>query len=494
MSRWVLEFNNHPFKEVWKNIEDISNSITLDDESVESDVEEIARFKKVVTYISNILISVDPELIPSSTWKNFLGQSQPCLTQLEAYNKNRNIQHVIQANAHIDNLLSYLKPYSVSSSEQVVAYNKAVMDYAEGMSSGLVNFKNKVDILYSSMKEQSEDINSTREKVLENYNEIDGIYKELEELRKEYFSGSDSEKSVQEKIILLIDQTEEIRTKILAYHDELLDSGSDSISEIIKEAKDKSINNSSEISELLDQTEIQLKELKSFYLKVVGKENDEGVVSGGLKQEIEDRKDELDKFKTLQEKRYLALNNQIEELLPGATSAGLATAYRVMRKSFSKPIAQYSKLFYLSIVILIFIAFISSIESAGTVSPYITFIDVSNLQNLVKNLAHKLPFILPVIWLAMFASKRRSEALRLQQEYAHKEAISKSYQSFKNQIDALQSEHKEQLMEKLLAAAISAVSTNASSTLDGKHEEKTPINLGLDTIVNQLEKIKALIK
>ena len=164
-----------------------------------------------------------------------------------------------------------------------------------------------------------------------------------------------------------------------------------------------------------------------------------------------------------------------------------------MRKSFRDPIKQYSQLFYISVAILTLVAFISTIESISTSGTLIKFVDLSDFGKLISNLAYKTPIILPVLWLALFASKRRNEAQRLQQEYAHKEALAKSYQSFKNQIDQLQDGKKEQLLEKLLAAAIDAVATNASKSLDGKHDEKTPIHLGLDTTLDQLGKIKALV-
>jgi hypothetical protein len=93
------------------------------------------------------------------------------------------------------------------------------------------------------------------------------------------------------------------------------------------------------------------------------------------------------------------------------------------------------------------------------------------------------------LWLTLFASKRRSESLRLQQEYAHKEALAKSYQNFKAQIDAL-GQSEPELMNKLLSSAIEAVSKNASDTLDKKHGDKTPVHEGVDGLINSMEKVK----
>lgn len=64
---------------------------------------------------------------------------------------------------------------------------------------------------------------------------------------------------------------------------------------------------------------------------------------------------------------------------------------------------------------------------------------------------------------------------RLKQEYAHKEALAKSYESFKFQIEQLGGDSEVELLKKLLDTAISAVAKNASETLDKVPDNKTPI-------------------
>jgi len=173
--------------------------------------------------------------------------------------------------------------------------------------------------------------------------------------------------------------------------------------------------------------------------------------------------------------------------LPGATSAGLASAYSEMKESFNTPIKNYSKLFYGAISALMLISFISITQDLGLF--FIKFVDVSDFAKLISNILYKLPIIIPVLWLTLFASKRRSEALRLQQEYAHKEALAKSYQNFKMQIEELEQSDPE-LMKKLLSSAIDAVSKNASDTLDKNHGDKTPAHEGVDGLINSIEKLK----
>ena len=114
-----------------------------------------------------------------------------------------------------------------------------------------------------------------------------------------------------------------------------------------------------------------------------------------------------------------------------------------------------------------------------------SIIEFNSIENIMTFLVYRLPIVIPVVWLAVFASKRRSEAERLKQEYAHKEALAKSYQSFKMQIEELDVEAKELLMEKLLSSAIDTISNNASLTLDKKHGDSLPLTSLIERTVDK---------
>lgn len=495
MNRWQETFNTHPFQDSWAQIVRMSETLTVDDVTIVTNVEEVARLKKVVSFISSLLDSIDPDLVPLGTWQNFYAQCQTCISELSAYFSNRNIGHISNANKNnLDNLLTYIRPYAVNSDDAAKAAAKASRAYTKAMYETLEEFKKQALSYYEQFKVESAEISKLKDNILLQFEALKETHAKIDQLRISYFEGSETSEAVASTVDELVTSINEFHNNIKLLHTELLDSGSDSIAYKIKSANDTAKSCTENITTLLSETEKQLKDLRQFYIRVVGKEDESGKLVGGLQEELNVRQAALDEFKRDQELRYTALNQQIENLLPGATSAGLATAYRAMRKSFRDPIRQYSILFYISVGILTFIAFISTIDSIYTDTAFIKFVDVSNIGNLLSNLAYKLPIILPVLWLALFASKRRNEAQRLQQEYAHKEALAKSYQSFKNQIDKLQDGNKEQLLEKLLAAAIDAVAANASNALDGKHDEKTPIHLGLDTTLEQLEKIKSLIQ
>ena len=114
---------------------------------------------------------------------------------------------------------------------------------------------------------------------------------------------------------------------------------------------------------------------------------------------------------------------------------------------------------------------------------FITLKNLSSIEEIAKSILHSLPITLPLIWVAVYASKRRSENQRLEQEYAHKEALARSYISYKKQISELGKEDSE-LLEKLILEAINAISYNASKTLDKKHGDGTILNEITQSIKN----------
>ncbi|MGZ8160684.1 MAG: hypothetical protein ACXWT1_13615 [Methylobacter sp.] len=108
------------------------------------------------------------------------------------------------------------------------------------------------------------------------------------------------------------------------------------------------------------------------------------------------------------------------------------------------------------------------------------------MNTVLKGFLSRIPLYAPILWLALYSTKRRSEYQRLQQEYAHKEALAKSYGSYKKQIDDLDEENIE-MQKILIMKAVDAIAYNASDTLDGKHGDKMPVH-------DLLEKYHSLIK
>lgn len=65
-SRWADEFSRHPFQSIWANIKNELASAEVDDQTVITAVTELARLKRVISYLDEIISTVDPDLTPRS--------------------------------------------------------------------------------------------------------------------------------------------------------------------------------------------------------------------------------------------------------------------------------------------------------------------------------------------------------------------------------------------------------------------------------------------
>lgn len=492
MSRWIDNFKNHPFQSTWSQIKIQSESLVANDETIVTYVEEIARLKKVIAFLDELLEVVDAEMVPMSLWNQFYEQANACLNQINNYLSNKNIGHINTANEHLDNLLSYLKPYVVHSKGAAVAAGRAYNAYADAVNNQLGSIERRV--------------NSLIKKIEDNKSETDNVVKEInaskaniEKLESSFLESEEGSPSLKDRMEGLFSDATAWYTKIRDFHQKLT-SGNEQESAIIlqiEEAKKKAFSDKKDVIEAKESIAELLADLGKFYVTIFGKEAESGEREGGLRQELDNRLSQLSDFEQQHQATYQALKKEIETLLPGAISAGLSSAYRDLKISFDDTIETYTKVFYGALAGIIFFGLILITEEIHIWPPSIKFVTIGDAFVLINNAIYKLPIFGTLIWLAYFASKRRSEDRRLQQEYAHKEALAKSYESFKKQIDALQPNDQE-LLKKLLDTAINAVSFNASQTLDGKHGDKMPIldisEKSINKAVGGIEKIYEIIK
>lgn len=489
MSRWIDNFDNHAFKTTW---EDLKTKLELSEvnETIANNVEELARLKKVVVFIDNAFKGIDPELVPLNIIGNLNSQASACRDQINAYNGNANIDHIVNANNNVDMLLTYIQPYIIHPD------------------------KLKKSLL-ASIKAYTHEVNKHLHHITDTeaeYNKVNDFRNEIEEYHGLLFQN---EESIKLQISNLLENSEEQYSQINKFYNETLtDEEHESTRTVIVEAKKDILRDVKEANEKLIDVSSKIGELDKFYIKIFGSEDEDGNTTGGLEKEIQKRITALESFKVEQETIYntemesrltslkvyeqeLQSNNknlyeQVESLIPGATSAGLAKAYQDMKESFEEPIENWNKVFIGAVGIMFFATFLSFIN-IGIVEKGITtwfsFVKVGDLTSTVNSLLFKLPLYAPLIWIAIFASKRRSENQRLQQEYAHKEAMAKSYVSYKMQIDELNQDDKI-LLEKLLHSSIDSVSHNASESLDKKHGDQTPVQETIKMFVEQVSKLK----
>jgi len=484
MSRWSDTFINHQFNKDWANLQKALNNAKIDDESVLSSVEELARLKKVTRYLDGLLNLIDAELIPLSTWDTFQAQLSPCVNEISNFNSNRDINHLRNANAHADNLLSYLRPWVVINPvDSVVSMRDALSDYHKSIDEYSETYRTNGRDLLAELKSKKTTIVRIEE-------ELEEVRGQINKYHHEIFESEGSNVGIKDHIQDLLKTFEAEKNKVSEFYKEALvgDEANNSIKKKVLDALSLIQQEQNKAFKYIESISVERKELEEFYSKVFGDENSENEkIKGGLKEEIDRRIKQLDTFYGEQKTKHDAQFQEIESLLPGATSAGLANAFFEMKRSFDTPIGNFTRMFYDSIALIITLAIVAMIDRIA--ADGVHFVHYENIGEFASTLGWKLPVIGAAVWLAVFASKRRSEMQRLQQEYAHKEALAKSYHGFKKQIESLNQEDQE-MLKSLMSKAIDSIADNASKTLDGNHGDKTPLQELVETVIPSLEKIK----
>jgi hypothetical protein len=480
MSRWQIEFEQHPFQENWRNLLEDVPQLSVDDQTVVTDVQELARLKKVVEYLREAIASIDVELVPKSIWDSFHGQCSPCRQEVANYKSNRNIGHLHNANQHLDNLLSYVRPYLILPESVIKVLGASAQAYRSQMELSVTTFQQQVSTATQEIATDRTTAKNSMSAIQTSKEAVDAFVTDLIE-------GSDEKKSIKSAIELTKVTIEQQADAIASLHKAMLVDAPDSVSikSKVDQASGEVISAEQKIKGLLNLTQDDVDDLDEFHKKIFGSIDSEGKTTRGLKQELDTRFTQLDKLEKDQLVKYDALFVKIEKLLPGATSAGLAKAYEVQRRSFSIPIKKNTNLFFAAVGLMLAIALLTSIQSASLTPLSISFVNPETLEAIAKSMLLKLPIMAPLIWLAVFASIRRSQYERLQQEYAHKEALAKSYDSYKKQLEALLTTEKESLQKELINKAVEAIAYNASQTLDGKHRDKMPLEHALDVLSSE---------
>ncbi len=215
----------------------------------------------------------------------------------------------------------------------------------------------------------------------------------------------------------------------------------------IEQQKDKANNLSAEIQQQKDKAnnlsaEIQQQKDKANNLSAEIEQQKDN--ANNLSAEIQQLRDNANQV--IEEK-----TQQIDNLLPGATSAGLASSYHDARKN--KRIWPYWTGFVLSLVALM--------------SGYFYYlIWKGNIELEWKTIAIRTTIGLPLLWIAWYCQRSISQITRITEEYHHKQRVMSIYEGFSKQIDQSNTEQGQQQKEKLISTLIKVVERNPAQVLD----------------------------
>ncbi len=439
---------------------------TLDIKSIsENETQEFARNKEALIYIERCVNLLDENLLPNT----FFGEFQNCFV-----NWDRSMWHLT---AIIDNALTILARYSTIYipknqakpiiMEMIAGYNEAIKTSLDDLK--LDEIKNKTADVENSIQK----FNIANNKFIEDKDEIYGYFNEIENFRTNLVVKQENkDTSIQQEI-------ENARNKI---------------TQDLEATKEKIIENSQ-----------KLEEIGKFHIKIFGELND-NVRNGGLEQKLDNMFNSLDEYENTMKQRFDEYDKIIKDLNEKATNASLSASYDREKKSISETIIFWNFSFIVCILFIFLVALwsfydlkeilnfdvktaISQLEQSKDAinTPYISTLLSNKIYIIFFGFFSKITMGLPLIWLAIFCSNRRKEAMKLLQEYTHKVAVTSSYESYKEQIKNLNEENQE-LLTKLMSSTIDIISKNPSDFLDkSKSSDKL---IDYDDVVAKIKKLR----
>lgn len=165
---------------------------------------------------------------------------------------------------------------------------------------------------------------------------------------------------------------------------------------------------------------------------------------------------------------YTALDKKIEGLLPHATSASLASAFREQKKRFEKPQRNWMIAFGITIFLLLLVGLVGA--------PKVS--DKDTWDVILRHLTSRLPLIVPLLWLGIYAGRNYMLALRLEEEYAFKEAISTSFEGYKREMADIPAGNttESKPISVLCENVLLALSQRPGRIYEGRHDDITPFS------------------
>lgn len=156
--------------------------------------------------------------------------------------------------------------------------------------------------------------------------------------------------------------------------------------------------------------------------------------SAGTLKKLGDKATTVQQQLSVYETRLAELEKQcvnqlklITDLLPGATSAGLASAFDKRRATFLDPAKKWQWIFIGSVVTLVLLA-LTGLWHVFTDHAVISY------DELLRLWLARLPVAGALIWLALYASRESALAKRLEEDYGYKSAIASSFLGFHKQM------------------------------------------------------------
>lgn len=252
----------------WNEIEELVKGINVTGLSSE-ERDEIAHLKKVVTYFSDMLQSIDPDFVPIRILESVKSPILNIRNSLINYENTESFQYIKNINSdHLDTLLKDLMPFVFYKRKAGYALNNALKSYSNVISEHSQSYLNNIEVSYKEAKNYLDRIKDVESNASENNKKI-----------LEYSEKLFGEDGLEEKITKLAEDFDTKSIEISEFHEDLTTEEGfiDRLKSYLEDSKVKN----KEINSLKENSIQVIDELEEFHTEIFGTENDEGEREGG---------------------------------------------------------------------------------------------------------------------------------------------------------------------------------------------------------------------
>ncbi len=230
---------------------------------------------------------------------------------------------------------------------------------------------------------------------------------------------------------------------------------------------------------------VQTDEATSKEIKIIGRREELNKAYDTIKSSFENfKKNEVDDKFEEWEKRFNAITQKVESLLPNALTAGLSHAHYDKKNAEIAERATYGKTFQFWVYILIVISLIPFGVSAYMIYTGTTLIKMFEL--LPRLVFAILPVYIPPLWVAISASKKMNLSKRLIEEYTHKEVVAKTFEGLSKQIEGIKDpKTSAELKAKLLNNILQISTDNPGNLISDYNKSDHPIMEKINNFTNK---------
>ena len=192
-------------------------------------------------------------------------------------------------------------------------------------------------------------------------------------------------------------------------------------------------------------------------------------------QDVEKKVAEYELNLSKLQEEFKAELKKVDSLLPIATSTSLASSFCAQKNRFKWPQVLWISSFIGCIFGLLIIAFFGG-ESLLTVTD-------QNWDSITRRIVQRLPFVIPLLWLGIYSGRQYMLSLRMQEEYAFKEAVSTAFEGYKREMTSIPGGISGQVpapINNLCDNVLTTLSRRPGLIYEGKHQDVTPLTPAFD--------------